>query len=415
VATTRNAKATRPRGGILAAAAFAVTALVLGLLIASVALTALTGDLNSVSYGAGLLVPLVVLGVGSILASRRPSNPIGWLTLATAFALALEHASRLYAVLDYYHHNGRLQLGAAAVFLADTAWPYGFVLLAIVLLLFPDGVVPSRRWRAVLGLYVAACSLVMAGFYVEEVAVIRGPFRVDPVSGQSSSSVSLHGASALIYNVAEIAAAGIPVFMIACVGRLVASWRDAGGDRRQQLKWLLVGAAAGVAGAVLNFVANAELHGTAQHALNVASNLAIAVLPACLGIAVLRYRLYDIDRLISRTLSYALLSGILLAVFAALVLLTTRVLPFSSAVGVAASTLAAAALFNPLRTRTQRLLDRRFNRARYDAEATVAAFSGSLRNAVDPDTISGELLDAVEQTLSPAHATIWIRPGSPGA
>jgi hypothetical protein len=413
VATNRSAEATRAHGGAPARAVAAATAVVLGLLVVSVALTALTGDLDTVSYGAGLFVPLAVLAVGTILASKRPSNPIGWLTLATAFALALGHAARLYAVVDFHHRNDRLPLGTTAVFLADTVWPYGFVLLSIVLLLFPDGLVPSRRWRVVLGVYLAACGLVMAGFYSEEIAVIRGPFRVDPVTGQSSSSVSLRGVSEWIYVVGDVAAIAIPVFMLACIGRLVASWRDAGGDRRQQLKWLLAGAAAAVAGALVNFVSNDELGGTAQHLLDVASNLAIAVLPVCLGVAVLRYRLYDIDRLISRTLSYALLSGILLAVFAALVLLTTRVLPFSS--GVAASTLGAAALFNPLRARTQRLLDRRFNRAHYDAEATVAAFSGSLRNAVDPDTISGELLDAVEQTLSPAHATIWIRSASPGA
>jgi hypothetical protein len=137
--------------------------------------------------------------------------------------------------------------------------------------------------------------------------------------------------------------------------------------------------------------------------------LGIAALPISIGIGILRYRLYEIDRLISRTLSYALLTGLLLGVFAGLVLLTTRVLPFSSPVGVAASTLASAALFNPLRTRLQRLVDRRFNRARYDAEATVAAFGASLRDAVDVETVLGELAATASRSLEPAHVAVWVR------
>jgi hypothetical protein len=133
-------------------------------------------------------------------------------------------------------------------------------------------------------------------------------------------------------------------------------------------------------------------------------------LPLSIGVGILRYRLYDIDRLISRTLSYALLTGLLVGVFAGLVLLTTRVLPFSSPVGVAASTLAAAGLFNPLRTRLQRLVERRFNRARYDAEATVAAFGARLRDAIDVDTVLDELAAAAGRSLQPAHITVWTRP-----
>ena len=138
----------------------------------------------------------------------------------------------------------------------------------------------------------------------------------------------------------------------------------------------------------------------------------VIALPIGIGVGILKYRLYAIDRLISRTLSYAIITGLLVSVFAGIVLLMTRVLPFSSPVGVAASTLAAAALFNPLRRRVQRLVDRRFNRARYDAQSAVAGFSGRLRDAVDLDTISGELLDVVGQTIAPAHASIWIKPAA---
>ena len=140
------------------------------------------------------------------------------------------------------------------------------------------------------------------------------------------------------------------------------------------------------------------------------SFVGIVALPIGLGIGILKYRLYDIDRLISRTLSYAILSALLVGVFLGVVVLTTRVLPFSSPVGVAASTLAAAALSNPLRRRAQRLVDRRFNRARYDAEATVAAFSAQLRDAVDLDTVRNELLSTVERAVEPSRASLWIRP-----
>jgi hypothetical protein len=134
----------------------------------------------------------------------------------------------------------------------------------------------------------------------------------------------------------------------------------------------------------------------------------IAVPVAC-GFAILRHGLYEIDRLISRTISYAIVTGLLVGTFLGIVVLATRVLPFSSPVAVAASTLAAAGLFNPLRLRVQRLVDRRYNRARYDAEATVAAFTARARDAVDLDTIGAELVRAVEQAISPAHASVWIR------
>ncbi len=135
-------------------------------------------------------------------------------------------------------------------------------------------------------------------------------------------------------------------------------------------------------------------------------------LPVAMGVGILKYRLYEIDRLISRTLSYLIITGLLAGVFVGIVVLTTDVLPFSSPVGVAASTLAAAALFNPLRLRVQRLVDRRFNRARYDAEAIVAAFTLRLRDAVDLETVRSELLQAVDRAVEPAHASVWIRPAS---
>jgi hypothetical protein len=136
--------------------------------------------------------------------------------------------------------------------------------------------------------------------------------------------------------------------------------------------------------------------------------IGLAALPVGIGVGILKYRLYDIDRIISRTLAYAIVTGLLVGVYAGLVLLATRVLPLSSPVAVAASTLAAAALFSPLRRRVQRAVDRRFNRARYDADQTVAAFAARLKDAVDLDTVRDDLAGAVHQALEPAHVSVWI-------
>jgi hypothetical protein len=140
------------------------------------------------------------------------------------------------------------------------------------------------------------------------------------------------------------------------------------------------------------------------------SILGIIAFPVAIGIGILKYRLYEIDRLVSRTVSYAILTGLLAGVFVGLVALTTEVLPFSSPVGVAASTLVAAAPFGPLRGRIQRAVDHRFNRARYDAETTVSAFTGRLRHALDLETIERELVETASRSLVPAHASVWLRP-----
>ena len=198
------------------------------------------------------------------------------------------------------------------------------------------------------------------------------------------------------------------VAWIAFVWRQVAAWRSASGVRRAQLKWLAAGSATCVVSAVVIVMFGDGSSTGARIAADLAT-IGIGVLPVAIGVAILRYRLYEIDRLISRTLSYAVLTGLLVAVFGGVVLLTTRVLPFSSPVAVAVSTLAAAALFNPLRRRVQRLVDHRFNRARYDRDALVARFAASLRDAVDSDTVVAELAGAAASSVEPAHISVWVR------
>ena len=225
-------------------------------------------------------------------------------------------------------------------------------------------------------------------------------------SGELLNLGSAHkGAAAALGGVARSLMA---LLSLSWVVRQLRCYRASRGDERQRLKWLMAGGAISLLGFLVSILLSGD-HSTAGR-LAAAGPFAIAALPLSIGVGILRYRLYEIDRLISRTISYALLTAVLAGVFVGTVVVMTDVLPFSSPVAVAASTLAAAALFNPLRMRTQRLIDRRFNRARYDAEAMVTAFSGRLRSAFDLEAVSGELLEIVEQTVAPAHASLWIRP-----
>ena len=187
---------------------------------------------------------------------------------------------------------------------------------------------------------------------------------------------------------------------------------------RQQTKWVVFGLLAGLALIVVSRLLYLVVHAVAPAVVKsqVTGNLgggvfilAVAFIPVCIGIAVLRTHLWDIGLVISRTLTYAVVTALLVGVYAGLVLLTTRVLPFHTAVAVAVSTLAAAALFNPLRHRVQQAVDRRFNRARYDADRAVAAFAARLQDAADPDAVHAHLLSAVHQALEPTHASVWIR------
>jgi hypothetical protein len=179
------------------------------------------------------------------------------------------------------------------------------------------------------------------------------------------------------------------------------SWRRSAGDRRQQLKWLACGAAVSLG---VGIGASSVAPGILSWILGIA----LFALPVSIGVGILRYRLYDIDRIISRTLAYAIVTTLLVGVYAALVLLTTHLLTVSSSAAVAASTLVAAALSNPLRRRVQRAVDRRFNRARYDADQTVAAFATRLKDAVDLDSVRHDLAAIVQQTLQPAHLSVWM-------
>jgi hypothetical protein len=202
-------------------------------------------------------------------------------------------------------------------------------------------------------------------------------------------------------------------FWVSFVVAQALSWRRSDGERRQQLKWLISGAAVLAASQAVCqpiLILYPDLPAAAQLFLNVLLALGAAALPAGAAMAILRYRLYDIDRIISRTVSYTIVTGTLVGVYAGVVLLATQVLRLHSSVAVATSTLAAAALFNPLRRRVQLAVDRRFNRARYDADKAVAAFAGRVKDATDLDSVRADLAAAVGRTLEPTHVSVWIRP-----
>ncbi len=353
----------------------------------------------------GLVLGISFTLLGTLVVVRRPDNRIGWIYLWIGVVLPLQSLATLY-----YEHSaivGGLPGARWAAWLNDwlslPVFPTGLSLFAF--LLFPSGGLPSARWRPVA---VAAIALGVALF----VLTVLDPTPLDIVTGfpkvpNPTGVAALGSRLSTISGVAYMI--GLALIAVT-IGGLVARGRRATGQERQQVKLIAYAASVTIAALMVTTilsVAGVDFGNTAWD-IPIVFGFGIAV-PASFGFAILKHGLYEIDRLISRTLSYALLTGLLVGVFVGLVLLTTHVLPISSPVGVAASTLAAAALFAPLRNRLQHVVDRRFNRARYDTEELVAAFSARLRDAVDPETVLHELAAAVRTSLQPAHVLIWAK------
>ena len=373
--------------------ALAVGILTLLLALASVPLAVLDHRFRGSNTAAPDVFALIFAFVGVVIARRQPRNPIGWLLLAIALALADGPAAGSYALLAYREGYHGLPLVRLAVFLAPIRTVF-IVLLPLPILLFPDGRLssPGLRRTLVAGLVLGAALLALV-LSQDVPALFARHIHVDS-SGQLAAINQSRGLAATLYEVVWLL---LVAFGLAVVTRQVLAYRRSNGVHRQQLKWLMSGGAI----ALIGLIASPAVGGTF---------VAVIALPISIGVGVLRYRLYEIDRLISRTLSYAILTGLLVGTFIGLVALTTNTLAISGRVGVAASTLAAVALFNPIRKRIQHLVDRRFNRARYDAEATVAAFTARLRDAVELDTIRADLLAAVTRAVEPTHASVWIKP-----
>jgi hypothetical protein len=345
----------------------------------------------------------VIAAVGLVVAWHQPRNPIGWLMLGAPVCLLLILASQGYIHQAYRAGGHALPvLGPTALIFSQQFFVF-FVAFPLIILLFPDGRLPSRRWRWALWLYLAlSLSAPLAELGVTIDVIVSHAIHVLP-DNQLPQVQDPAGGLAWTRDVGLLFLAGLAAGWVAALCRQVISWRRATGERRQQLKWLMSGAALCGVSLIASVATGSSLWAVLM--------IGAAALPVSIGIGILKYRLYDIDRIISRTLAYALVTGLLVGVYAGLVLLATQVLRFSSPVAVAASTLAAAALFAPLRRRVQRLVDRRFNRARYDADAAVEAFATRLAGAVALPEVRADLLTVVGRALEPAHLAVWVAEG----
>jgi hypothetical protein len=337
--------------------------------------------------------------VGAVLASRRPRHPVGWLLLVLGLSLALGGVVPAYAAYGLLARPGALPAAHAVA----RSWPVTVVTaqtaLSFVLLLTPTGSLPSPRWRWWGRVTAAAAVILLAGL-----AVASGP--LDPQYQVLGGPFELRGQGGVLLVVNQLALAFTTLAVVVGAASLVVRFRRAGGVERQQLRWVAWAAALAVLGAV---VALGGLAVGATAVVTWAIAACFAVLPLAIGAAILRYRLYDLDHIISRTLAWGLLTLLLGGGYAAVVLGLGQLLGRDSSLVVAAATLAVAGLFQPARRRVQQAVDRRFNRRRHDTAQTIAAFSDRLHQQIDLDSLSAELLAVVDKTMQPTQASLWLR------
>lgn len=341
-----------------------------------------------------LVLLAVFIGVGGLLAWKRPRNPIGWLLLlipalftlgapVSLLGLALlDQAPEVSAWLFWYGWDRE-----------DTwAWlpPIG-LLLTQVPLRFPDGALPTPRWRGFSWFTIA--TLVVGSALLSTASVEVAPGIPNPIH-----------APALIANpvVILLCFGALAIAFIGSLASLVVRYRRAGAVERAQLRWMLWAVALVVVILIASWIIPDEWAGVTSVVL-----VSYGLIPVAIAVAVLRYRLYEIDRLISRTAAYAIVTLLVIGVYALVVTSVAWLLPDATTLGVALATLAAAAVFFPVLRVARRLLDRRFNRAQYDAERVVDAFGERLRTGADPHTAASDLVDAVERTLEPSVVGVW--------
>jgi hypothetical protein len=342
---------------------------------------------------------------GALIVSRRPGHPIGWVLCALGLMSGFGAFAVEYAVYGLITRPGAVP-AAGTVAWCDT-WEFAvdFGLLAVLLLLFPSGGPPSPRWRWVL--WLAATGVVLATV---------GALGLWPLRGKALLQLHTPDPVGVLGVLYRLGSWTTEVAILAAVASLVVRFRRARGAERQQLKWLFYWVAVLVVGFPITAAALDRV--SSELAADVIFALLIVPIPLAVGVAIVRHRLYDVDRLINRTLVYGLLTALLATVYASVVLVLGQLFgglgadPPSWAV--AAATLAVASLFQPARRRIQRAVDRRFNRRKYDATKTIEGFSGRLRDELDLDSLSGELLAVVDQSMQPTSASLWLRPSPRG-
>jgi hypothetical protein len=373
----------------------------------------------SLGTGANVdLFPIAMLAfpvVGALIASRQPHNPIGWVMLAVGVVAGLDALSVFYIDYALSINPGSLPRPDIALALNAPLWvPLIGLMGTFVILLFPDGRLPSPRWRPWARLCAAALVLNFVGIMISPDAFvypgIRNPLVIDalrPFLDASWPVILL-----------------IPIGIVGCAVALIRRFRRSSGQQRLQLKWLA--AATGTIATIYltamvpSVLLDSPWDGTGSRWLVLLQNVAalsFVLIPVAAGIAILKYRLYDVDLIINRTLVYGALTAVLALVYVGGVVGLGGILreltgQQDNNLAVAASTLAVAALFRPARGRIQGFIDRRFYRRKYDAAQTLESFSARLRDEVDLDELSADLLTAIKDTMQPAHASLWLRPGA---
>jgi hypothetical protein len=347
-----------------------------------------------------LAYPLGYATVGLVLTLRRPGNPIGWLYAAAGLVWSLPIPVDPWLDQLIAEHRPLPLAAQVAAVSGEFNWAPATVLgVTLPALLVPDGRLRSRRWRAVAALGIAAAALVVVGAGLAparlEDTSIANPFGLTGTAGAVAGALATAGT--LLWAATMVAS-------LACV---VVRFRSSRGTERQQLRWVAAGAVAAVAGL---------LAGAAAPQRTVISSILYAMvlcIPLAVAVAVLRYRLWDLDRLVSRTVTYAVVTALLVVPYLLIVPAAGRLVQGAGSLAVAGATLAAVAAFAPLRRRVQGLVDRRFNRRRYNAARTVEGFAARLRDQVDLDALRAELLAVVDQTMQPTQASLWLRPSTP--
>jgi hypothetical protein len=356
-------------------------------------------EVGSPLFDAGVL--LVFSIPAALIVSRQPRNPIGWLLAAIGYGVGVGDFAGEYGYYAVLTAPGALPAAIPVLWLETLGLWLTFVSVPLLLLLFPDGRLPSRAWRP--GAWATLATAILA-FAAN--ALYPRNLGADPQLPKNPTGI--HGWENTLGTVTSLSAVLFLAFLLVSLIAVGARFRRARGVERQQLKWFAYGAAA----LVLTLIGFVPLTWSGLFAPIL---VGFGLFTACVTVAMLRYHLYDIDRLINRTLTYGLLTIVLGAIYAgAVVLLGQALHPWvgHSALAVAASTLLVAALFQPLRRRIQDRVDRRFNRRRYDAARTIAAFSARLREQLDLDTLSAELLGVVDQAMQPTRVSLWLRPAT---
>lgn len=386
----------------------------LGVTVGAVALTLLNQldwQMAFADFVPGLTLDALTFStVGALIITRRPAQPIGWLFCVSALGASLEVLAGEYARYGLLTQPGSLTGAAIAAWFSAWGWMLVFALpVGLLVLLFPSGRLPSTRWRPVAWL-IGATMIAAAGLEafgtapISNVPSAPNPFGIEPFGAE-------------ITRLAPALLLPAPVVMVAGV---IMRYRNARGHERLQLKWFMYAAVVVLLGITVgpDLVLQGSLGSDAVLVLNgVLGTLAFPCLAIAVAIAVLKHRLYDIDRLINRTLVYAALSSILaLTYWLGVVLLESLLRPITAAsdLAIVGSTLCVIALFRPLRVRIQTLVDRRFDRQKYDAARTLTEFGSRIRNEVELENLRTELVDIVRQTMRPSVTSLWLKPAERG-